>query len=285
MARISRPRRIGVIALPRPRLNEAALQTFVLAMNKEQTLIQFEFYKTELVHPALTTLSTKRKLVDKEQLESQLPDLAQQIRASLIESIKFHDVDEGIPEDYVIISQARFSDEHYVTRVAHLSVLALGNWRRMMSPPSLLEFVQVLLVREALALVSPELADMYHLGTKSCLMDFTPDLSDARQKVLYGYVCDYCAARLRDCGPPQLLNTVTHLIDRAWLGSPTDPRSPAGIAANLGADLFIVKGLRATTRERLIAIFSEEGVRQVTVAIGLVVAAVAIFFLGIKNGG
>jgi hypothetical protein len=64
----TRPQRIGVIVPPRPRLNEAALQSFVLAMNKEQSLIQFEFYKTGTLHPLMAVFSTKRKPVDRDWL-------------------------------------------------------------------------------------------------------------------------------------------------------------------------------------------------------------------------
>jgi len=152
----TRPQRIGVIVPPRPRLNEAALQSFVLAMNKEQSLIQFEFYKTGTLHPLMAVFSTKRKPVDRD-------------------------------------------------------------W-------------------------------------------------------------------LFDDGKPELLAAVSHLVDREWLGSSADPRSPAGISANLGADLFIVKGLRATPRERLINTFREESVKQIAVAVGVIAAAAALFFLlGIKG--
>jgi hypothetical protein len=245
----SRPQRIGIIVPPKPRLNGAALQAFVLAMNKEQSLVQFEFYETRLRHSVMAALSIKRKPVDRGWLDEQLPDFSRGLRRDLIETCRGYDLYEGIPDHYIIISQCRFTDEYYITRVGQIAVIALGNWRQMMAPPSLLEFIQVLLVREAVSILCPSLKGPVHLGTKSCLMDFTPHLSETRQKVLAGYICDFCASRLLDNGNSELLAAVSHLIDREWLGSPADPRSPAGIAANLGADLFIVKGLRATPRE------------------------------------
>src|SRR5258708_3468345 len=112
-------------------------------------------------------------------------------------------------------------------------------------------------------------------------MDFTSDLSEARQKVLAGYICHYCSSRMTDDGQPQLPDVVSHLIDRQWLGSPVEPRSPAGVAANLGSNLFIVKGLRATAYERFIAVLQEEGVKQIAVVAGLIMAAIIVFLLGI----
>jgi hypothetical protein len=280
----TRPQRIGVIVPPRPRLNEAALQSFVLAMNKEQSLIQFEFYKTGTLHPLMAVLSTKRKPVNRDWLEDQLPDFTDSLHRDLADARTDYDAHEDIPDQFVIISQCRFSDEYYATRVGTLAVIALGNWRRLMAPPSLLEFIQVLLVREAVAILCPSLDGSIHLGTKSCLMDFTPYLPEARQKAIAGYVCSFCASLLLDNGNPELLAAVSHLVDREWLGSSADPRSPAGISANLGADLFIVKGLRATPRERLINTFREESVKQIAVAVGVIAAAAALFFLlGIKG--
>jgi hypothetical protein len=263
----------------------AALQSFVLAMNKEQSFIQFEFYKTELQHPVMAALSTKRKPINRGWLEGQLPDFVQSLRHDLNEACGNYDVREGTPGQYIVITQCRFTDEYYAMRVGQVAVIALGNWRRLMAPPSLLEFIQVLLVREAVSILCPSLKKPAHLGTKSCLMDLTPHLSEARQKVLAGYLCGFCSSRILDDGNPELLAAVSRLIDREWLGSPAEPRSPAGIASNLGADLFIVKGLRATPSERLVAIFKEESVKQIAVLVGVIAAAAILFLLGIKSGG
>jgi hypothetical protein len=151
--------------------------------------------------------------------------------------------------------------------------------------PHPFEFVQVLLVREVVGILCPSLEGSVHLGTKSCLMDFTPNLGDARQKIIAGYVCHFCTTHMQGDGHPQLLGIVSHLMNREWLGLPTDPRSPAGVAANLGANLFIVKGLRATPRERFTAILREEAAKQIVAAIGLIAVAAILVLLGIRAAG
>jgi hypothetical protein len=281
----TRPQRIGIIVLSKKKINEAALQSFILSMNKEQDVFQFEFYKIDMQHPLIIALSMNRKSVDKDWVRDRLPDFTNSLRQCLIENCSDYNLHEGIPDQYIIISQCRFADEHYATRVDTISVIALGNWRRFMAPPSLLEFMQVLIVREAVSIPCPSLEGDIHLGTKSCLMDFTPYLSDARQKVLSGYVCHFCASRMLRDTNPQLLSSVLQLLDRRWLGSASDPYSPAGVASSLGADLFIVKGLRANARERIISILQEEGVKQVAVVAGAIVVAVLLVLIGIKNGG
>jgi hypothetical protein len=281
----TRPQRIGIIVLAKPNINEAALQSFVLAMNKEQDLFQLEFYKLEMHHPLIARLRANRKPVDKNWVEEQLPDFTENLRQYLIKDCIDYDLHEGIPDQYILICQCRFADEYYTTRISTTSIIAFGNWRRFMAPPSLLEFIQVLIVREAVSILCPSLSGSIHLGTKSCLMDFTPYLSDARQKVLAGYVCHFCASRILRNSSPRLLAAVVQLVDRRWLGLPSDPYSPAGVASSLGADLFIVKGLRANTRERIITVFQEEGVKQIVVVVGTIVVAVLLVLFGIKNGG
>src|SRR5438874_11993120 len=64
------------------------------------------------------------------------------------------------------------------------SVLALGNWMRHMAPRSILEFIVVLLMRQAASFVVPALSKSLHLGTKGCLFDFTSELTEARYKAL-----------------------------------------------------------------------------------------------------
>lgn len=277
------PHRIGIIVSSKPRLNEAALRSIVLAMNKEQGLLQFEFYSVDPDYP-LIAMVTGRRSVDRDQLKQMFSDFVRNLRRDLSARCVDYGLSENVPARYIIVSQCRFSDNYYSARQGPCSVLALGNWRRLMAPPSLLEFVQVLLVREAVAALCPSLSGSVHLGNKSCLMDFTSDLSEARQKVLAGYICHFCSSRMLDDGQPQLSGVVSNLIDRKWLGSPADPRSPAGVAANLGSDLFIVKGLRATAGEKFKAALQEEGAKQVAVVVGLVMAAVIIFLLGIKSG-
>jgi hypothetical protein len=255
-------------------------------MNKTQDLIQFEFYNADSSDPFIVELMTsKRQPVIRERLRSMLPEFQRRLHAGLAENCNTFGLLEGVPERFVIISQCRFDDNYYSIREGSCSVLALGNWRRYMAPPSLVEFIQVLLVREAVAILCPSLSGSVHLGNKSCLMDFTQDLSEARQKVIAGYICHFCSSCMISDNQSELTDVVSRLTDRKWLGSPADPRSPAGVAANLGYDLFIVKGLRATARERFVATLQEEGAKQIAVAVGVILAAAVLFLLGIKAAG
>lgn len=269
-------------------LNDAALRSLVLAMNLEQKSLQFEFHNPEPVDPLapgdplLAMLHHGHGVVSHSLVREHLPAFAARMHEYLTQEGDYFECAEPPPEQFVVISRCRFDDNFYSDRNGPGAVIALGNWKRYMAPPSLLEFVQVLLIREAVGAACPSLSRAVHLGTKGCLMDFTKLLSETRCKALHGHVCRFCRARMRADGQPDLADAVEHLLDREWLGSSSDPRSPAGIAANLGYDLFIAKGRRATPREVFVNALRQEGARQIAIITGAVLATVILVLLGIK---
>jgi hypothetical protein len=85
---------------------------------------------------------------------------------------------EAPPERFVLVTMAQFADNYISMRQGSLGMLALGNWKRNMAPPSILEFIITLIMRESIAFVSPSLRGSEHLGTKGCLSDFVlPQIS------------------------------------------------------------------------------------------------------------
>jgi hypothetical protein len=213
-----------------------------------------------------------------------MPAFTTQARAIIHRRNEQMGLSEEPPNRFVVVSQCRFDDNYYSARRGGASVLALGNWKRAMAPPSFVEFVQALLVREAVAALCPSLSGSVHLGTKGCLCDFTEHLGDARQKVLHGYICHHCRSSMEADGEPTLADTVTHLLDREWLGQSTSPRSPAGVMASLRYDLFTAKGRQETPREAFLTALRQEGAKQIATGIGALVLAVLLFILGLKTG-
>ena len=201
-------------------MNTSALQFLILAMNKEQSLFQFEFYNFHpATHPLLKLLDGGETEVRAE-AKRLMPAFTTQARAIIHRRNEQMGLSEEPPNRFVVVSQCRFDDNYYSARRGGASVLALGNWKRAMAPPSFVEFVQALLVREAVAALCPSLSGSVHLGTKGCLCDFTEHLGDARQKVLHGYICHHCRSSMEADGEPTLADTVTHLLDRECSANP-----------------------------------------------------------------
>lgn len=225
----------------------------------------------------------KGQTVDRDHCRSMLPDFRERIRRQFVEEQSAYDLaDRTLPENFVVISLAKFSDEHYGLKAGHVQVQALGNWERGMAPPSILEFIIVLLMRQAASFINASLSKSVHLGTKGCLFDFTADIAEARYKALQSFVCTDCRARMHESGSPHLAHDLANVLDLNWLGVPSDPHCPAGIVANLGHDLFLTKGIKPSLWENIRSILRDEGTKQAIQIVGALLLAALLWKLHLK---
>ena len=223
------PTRVGVILAAIGKLNVTALKYLVVHLNTLQTSLEFEILSPNQEDELLVTLGNG-KIVDRDKCRLMLPDFRERMNRFIAVVQKAYDLaDESAPQNFVVISLAKFSDEHYGLKENHVQIQALGNWARHMAPPSILEFIVALLMRQAAGFVVPTLSKSLHLCTKGCLFDFTSDLTEARYKALQSFVCSTCRSRIQESGAVHLADDITRVLDFNWLGIPSDPHCPAGI--------------------------------------------------------
>jgi hypothetical protein len=278
-------KRIGIISAME---DDAALRFLILRLNLVQTGFEFEFVLFEPGDPFIATLGHRRP-VDRDVVRRECAAFYDRhVEWSRVTAVRYK-TREPPPDYFVVLTMARFTDNYYSLRGHGVSVIALGNWRRWLSPPSILEFVVTLTVREALSAVSTRLRGSVHIGTKGCLCDVTPSLNDARQKVLSSFLCRFCRTCLVEDGLAELIPQIDAMLSTSWLGSSSDPSSPAGVVSALGHDLFIVKGLKPTMWESLRTTLRQDGAKQLLSLVSAVASAVVIalllLMLGLKGGG
>ena len=270
------PNRVGVVLADLDKINVKALKYLVLHLNTLQKSVEFEFLAPQPNDPLLATLKPYA-VVDREACRERLAEFQQRMLAyGHAEQQAYNLSDPTQPENFVVVSLARFSDEHYGVKKDHVQVQALGDWDREMAPPSILEFIIVLLMRQAISFAAPALSKSTHLGTKGCLFDFTPELSEARYKALQSFMCANCRKRLQGSGSEQLVEDFSRASDLSWLGLPSDPHCPAGIVANLGYNLFLTKGIQPTFWENVRSVLRDEATKE---AIKIVFALLLAFLL------
>jgi hypothetical protein len=275
--------RVGVILCELGKLNVTALKYLIVHLNTLQRSIEFELLAPDPFDPLLTVLA-KGKIADREICRGQLVVFRDRIVKQFEhDTVQYDLADRSLPENFVVISLARFSDEHYGLKSGPVQVQALGNWERAMAPPSILEFIIVLLMRQAASFVTASLSKSFHLGTKGCLFDFTSDLTEARYKALQSFICGVCRKRMLDSGAVSLADDLGRVLDTTWLGETSDPHSPAGIVANLGYDLFLTKGIKPTVWENIRSVLRDEGTKEILKLIGAVLLALLLFRLGLKE--
>lgn len=245
-------------------------------MNTIQQTFEFELLDTSDGNGSLLKQLTPTLSSNREEVKNGIPSFLTHYEDSLNNEIKKYNLKEPLPDYYVLVTMARFSDNYYSTRKDKLSILALGNWERNMAPPSIVEFILTLIIREAISTISPSLRGSIHMGTKGCLMDFTPTLNEVRLKVFNGFICSYCQEALTKDGLTTLVPELILVLRKQWLGNIKEPNSPAGITSKLGYNLFTTKGLEPTIYENLLAKIQEEGVKQLLNIIGVVIIAILL---------
>lgn len=279
----TRPRRIGIVLNGlEKKANTVAIRYLVLQMNRLQRTFEYEF----LPFPEDDYLESLRSsgAVSRSAIRAGAPEFQQRYVRYLTSLNGQYSLKEAPPDYFVVVCLATFDDDYYATRQDGVSVIALGRWERHMAPPSIVEFLLTIIVREAVSSVSPQLRGSVHLGTKGCLFDFTYDLDDVRFKVLNAFVCNHCVMALTADHLPRLPNEIQKVLSKKWLGLSSKAGSPAAIASKLGHDLFTTKGLQPTFWEQLLKVFREEGTKQVLAIVGIILGAFLLAWLGLKTG-
>jgi hypothetical protein len=275
--------RIGIILAPLSKLNLSALRFLVLELNTLQKSFEYEFLPCD-ADDAFVRLFTSPSSVDRHEARKQVPDFLRRYRAFLAELNDRYELSEPPPNHFILVSTARFSDQHYLTHTKELSILALGNWKRNLAPPSIIEFIVVLILRLSVAVLSPSLRGPVHLGTKGCLFDFSLLLSEARYKVLNGSICSHCRTALASQGLGPVCDDVLFVLHKDWLGAYDDPGSTAGIMTKLGHDLFITTGFRPSFWESFVTAMQQEGIKELIQILGAILLTALLIWLGLRAG-
>jgi hypothetical protein len=275
--------RIGVIlGLDIDQKAVPPLKFLILHLNSLQTYFEYEFLPT-IQDPTLTELATK-EILDRQQTRKSLLSFVDRYENFLNRQRKSYKLEktEQLPDAYILISLIRFQDEYYLTGVKKLGIIALGNWKRLMAPPSILEFLLTMVLIESVYLLG-WMEDLSHLGTKGCLFDFNAELENARYGVLQSFICSNCRNALANAGHLTLADELVKISTKSWLGVSTDPSSPAGIISNFNYDLFLTKGLKPTFGERTLQILQTDGIKELIKLIAAIILAGALFYLQWKK--
>jgi hypothetical protein len=262
--------------------NEAlpALKYLLLQLNTLQSAFEYQIVPTG-ADILLETLASGIPL-DRKAVLDELPRFSAEYTRSLSHEIQRYGMSDDCPNHYIVVSRATFKDGYYMDGSGNISILALGNWERSMAPPSLVEFV-ISMVLSSSIYALPSVLGLGHFATKGCLFDFNADLSNARFMSLQGFICWECRNKLKGLGYPELADELQVILDKKWIGDVSECNSPAGIAAKLGYNLFLTKGLVPRWWERWLGAIEQEGIKEVIRFIGAVLLAGSLIYFGLKK--
>ena len=273
--------RVGVIPAA---LEGAALRAFsflLLELNHLQSRIEFELLPV-VSHVFLDPHTKNTSLDHHETIEDVNQFLEEYIEYIQIQSNSFK-LSDQIPDGFILISNVKFTDNFYSARTGNFQIIALGNWSRYMAPPSIVEFFLILSLRYSIGFVKQELFNSSHINTKGCLWDVTPNISEARFKVLNGFICNSCMDKFKKLHIEDFAEELKNILRKKWLGDPSSPYAPSEISAKLGYDLFISKGLKPTYIESLKNLITLEYPKEILKIIGGIILALLLIWLGLKG--
>jgi hypothetical protein len=180
----------------------------------------------------------------------------------------------------VVLTDTTFSDNFYYVGDETWAVIALGGWESEYAPPSIVEYY---LSFVAVAAVDAIADIRRHFETRGCICDFNCSLSDARLKVLTGYICETCASSIQGGASGHALADAELLMKRDWLGSSSAPADVALTVKKLGYDLFRTSGIKPTLRERCLAILEQEGLKNLLSISFQILLGIAVLVFGLSN--
>src|SRR6266496_1952051 len=158
-------KRIGILLADLGKLNVIALKFLVLQMNTLQHTFEYEFLDVDLEDVFLRKLSYEAH-TNIAEVNHGAPLFLRRFQKFLDDQISRYGISESPPDYFILVTLASFNNDYYTWHISNLAIVALGNWKRRMAPPSIVEFIITLIIGESLASIAPSLKSSTHLGTK-----------------------------------------------------------------------------------------------------------------------
>ena len=255
------PIRVGVAFAAFPVRDITPYKYFVLLLNRLQHSCEYEL--VDIYRKDHYVKWLRQKLVPANPARDSLAKFGARIHEQIAAAIDVHGLAVEQPDQLVIVTGATLSDYHYLIRRDKTTLLALGQWERFMAPPSLAEFLQLLLLRAPFSALEGAVWENIHLGNRACVFDFTDNLENTRFMALAGVgVCESCEAALKEDGYPAAPEEIRRVAAREWRGELGTAGTPANIMARLGYNLFLTKGFEPGVVDRLRKIFTDDTVKE-----------------------
>jgi hypothetical protein len=223
---------------------------FLLLLNQLQQSCEFELFDVDENDEFIRGLAAD--VVDGDEARNGLEAFGTRLREQIHSAIKSNDLAVEYPDQLIVVTGVTLSDYHFLIRRKQTTMLALGQWKTSMAPPTLAEFLQLLLLRAPFSALEGNVWNNIHLGTRACIFDFTDNLEHTRFMALAGVgVCSNCAAALGRDGFPNAAAEIRRVAGREWRGDRATPGTPANVMDRLGYDLFLTKDFEPSVSERL----------------------------------
>jgi hypothetical protein len=280
------PIRVGIVFVAFPAKDLAPYKYFLLLLNRLQSSCGFELFDVDEDDEFVQVLNktvVNKTAADGDIVRNGLDAFGIRVRKQIATSVDDFDLSEEQPDQIVVITGVTLSDSHFLIRRKRTTMLCLGEWERHMAPPSLAEFLQLVVLRATYSALEGNAWNTIHLGTRGCIFDFTENLGNTRFMVLTGVgVCSACAAALERDGFSNAANEIRRVASCDWRGDRQIAGTPTNIMERLGYPLYLTKSFEPSLGERLRLLFTDEGSKELIKFVFAILIAWLVFRLGWK---
>jgi hypothetical protein len=251
-----RPIKIGIILKGFDKRESTALRYLILQQNTLQQSIEFQLLPVPAEKNPMDDLVSEQIIQKCSEVRNKIREYKTSYYNWLKNEKKCGDIQNEL-DGIILISMAKFQDRFYFSHLDKWVLLSLGHWEKYMAPPSVIEFILILLIEASVDFACGKIIKR-HYCTKSCAFDFTANLEEARFKSLIGYLCPECIETINASCSANFTYDVKKLLALDWLGNTSEPSNYALISKKLGYDLFHTKGIKPDFWERFNLLFEEK---------------------------
>jgi hypothetical protein len=270
--------KVGIITSYLGRQDTAALRFALLSVNRILDFIEFEIIYDLPAASELGTMLAKKGSLDRRKIKEVAPSFLYELERTRIRRMVGGSRDTGKCDRFLLITSKRFLDNFYLVYTdSPLRILSVGNWNKAMYPPSLLEFIVSVSIKQGVreAIANPA----SHHASRGCLFDMNQSLNNTRNGILSGYICSDCEAIL-DKNNSEKLSQIRSVLGGRWLGDPNDVYSAHSELLRLGFTPFKTSGVKESILGRIASVAGTKIGEEI---VKYAVLALALYF-GISSG-
>jgi hypothetical protein len=274
--------KIGILLTDLGGMDVRALKYLLVFQNTIQTSFEFRLMPYDKDNPLFYFLNSNT-YVSRSEVIAEGDLFIKKYQFWLEEYALNYGLECSYPDGVVILSTCKLADYYYAIGGDGWDIVALGNWKRFMAPPSIVEFFLTLALRATIDVACGEPYPKRHQSLKGCVFDFNASIDEARYSVLSGYLCDSCCERISSVRSEEVVEDIQLLLSKNWLGDALEPTMASNNVKKLGYDLFHTTGLKPTFKERILAAAEKEAIANIFKLFGGIVLAGLLVWLGLKN--
>jgi len=275
--------KIGILLTDLGGLDLRALKYLLIFQNTIQASFEFQLMPYDSNNQLFTSLNSNTS-VCRNTVTEKANTFINDYKDWLVDYASGYKLEISYPDGIIILSNCKFLDNFYATGGDGWDIVALGNWERVMAPPSIVEFFLTLVLRASIDVACGDDYPKRHHSLKGCVFDFNASIDDTRYSILSGYLCDSCCKKIADTASEQVVKDACLLLGKKWLGDAIEPTTASNNVKKLGYDLFHTSGIKPTIRERLLAAAEKEAVANIFKLLGGIILVSLLVWLGLQGG-